>query len=291
MKSVNEDELNKENSFFHFSPASAFESVIENGLKADIGPNAKNAERTKKVFFSKGELGLLQMMDVWIKWEMNRMFRNNVEWHREFIVDNAYIHDDFKKDKVFEKYYNDMKNRVYYVLDLKEGIDYSSNDVDEPKKNAIEDKIFKSSMNKKSISYLYMDKFYFPYGDMRTDKVEPFNMHTYRGKGVEPEKITLVKVLEKDENGNNIEKNDALSVAMHIYEKNRDKEQEYDLLDDFIKYAKLRNRDAKNNAKKENENKKIVDEIKASQNVLNRMSDKIRYYHDQKSDVFFEEER
>ena len=224
------------------------------------------------------------MQEVWLKWEMNRMFRAEMSWNREFL-ERKYLGDELKKIAVFKKFYNDMKERVYYQLDLKDGEDFSYDDIDETKIDALKNKKDRKEVKEKTgidlkpYHYLYLSEFYFPFGNVDDRKMEKFNMHTFNGKGVEPEKISLVKIVEKD-GEREIEKNDALSVGIHIYDKNKDKISEFDLLHDFITFVKNRLKDEKEQGI--SSEGKVVDEIKKEQNILNRMNDKIGYFYNQK---------
>lgn len=54
MKRVILEELDKENTFFHFTRKENIKSIEQNGLMSTKGQNAKNVEITPKIFFQKG---------------------------------------------------------------------------------------------------------------------------------------------------------------------------------------------------------------------------------------------
>ena len=61
-------------SFFHFTGEENLINIQEIGLQPRIGMNSNGLEKTSKIFFSKGFDGLLQNLDVWIKFKFHRAF-------------------------------------------------------------------------------------------------------------------------------------------------------------------------------------------------------------------------
>ena len=136
MDKISLENLN-ENSFFHFTKKDNLTDISINGLKSIIGENAFGLEKDAKIFFSQGEQGVLKVMEVWLRWLMNKIHgindrleiyhgesideRNNrlSKWVREFISGD-YLEDTQKKEILFEYFYNYLKERVYLVLDLEE---------------------------------------------------------------------------------------------------------------------------------------------------------------------------
>ena len=228
-------------SFFHFTGEENLINIQEIGLQPRIGMNSNGLEKTSKIFFSKGFDGLLQNLDVWIKYKFHRAF-NEVdgygfykgktieerkrlveEWEKEFLSKD-YLKDDEKKEKVFEKIYKGIKTQKYLLLDLEKEIDFKYNDIDEIKEYNLEEK------NKgNSTRYLYAKEMYGNYSNVDSNIVDKWNMHTLPNYGVAKEKIS--KVITKDG------KDDALSILQYIYINYRNKEDKYDILDDFMTYS------------------------------------------------------
>ena len=73
MKKITIDDL-PENSFFHFTHISNIEDIKENGLKSTVGENSAGIENTPKVFFSVGEMGILEIMEVWLRILINKIY-------------------------------------------------------------------------------------------------------------------------------------------------------------------------------------------------------------------------
>lgn len=228
-------------SFFHFTGEENLMNIQEVGLQPQIGINSNGLEKTSKIFFSKGFDGLLQNLDVWIKYKFHRAF-NEVdgydfykgkqikerkklieEWLDEFLSKD-YLKDEEKKEKVFEKIYEGIKTQKYLLLNLEEEIDFKYDDIDEIKKYNLKEK------NKGNPTrYLYAKEMYGNYSNIDSIIVDKWNMHTLVNHEISKEKIS--KIITKDG------KDDALSILQYVYINYRKKDDKYDILDDFMKYS------------------------------------------------------
>jgi len=61
-------EIDLEHSFFHYTNKQNLDSILKFGLEPRIGESALYVEKTPKVFFAKGEKGIITIIDVWLKW-------------------------------------------------------------------------------------------------------------------------------------------------------------------------------------------------------------------------------
>ena len=240
MKKIVLEELDKENAFFHFTNKDNIRSIEQNGLIATKGQNAKNAEQTPKIFFSKGTEGILELTDVWIKWMMNNAysiknlygFYNGLSkqqiiekassWDKEF-RDRTYLEDKEKKEKVFELVYQKMKQGVYLSLDLESGKDFDYLDIDENKEKSLQ---LKRKGN--IVNYLYTKEMYGSYSNVDSIKMEKWNMHTILYKNIDKERVSQVITKSGEE--------DILSIIRVIYQKNN----KYDILNDYMDYVEKR---------------------------------------------------
>lgn len=227
---MNRIELNTINNdvFYHFTNRDNYESIDKYGLIPNIGDNANGIEKTKKVFFSKGNIGLLRICDVWInwyiyrislydnvlkyknisedeKWKLKKEFRNN-------FTNGLYYNEDYIKI-AYEAFMQFMNSNIILKLDLDKN-DYDENDIDEAKDREIPD---------------FMNRMYLGYYTS-SDKVETFNMHTKSGIGIDIDKISKI---ESDNNDK------ALYILKNIYEKEKDKDENlrFTFLDSFINYV------------------------------------------------------
>lgn len=225
VKKVIINDLDKDNTLFHFDVHDlAF--IEEFGFIADIGPDSKNAEKTPKVFFSKGVKGILDIIDVWLIWRMNKDHQNTKGWTKEFLS-GLYLDNKEKREITFDNMYIWLKQRKYYKVDLEEGIDYLKNDVDEAKESAIQDKRCESK-NYIPWKFLFAYEMYKGKIKHKDNTMEDWNMHTITGKNISPDKISLVQT----EDG----KTDALSIVKVLYQQYPSKD-EFRLLGLFIEYC------------------------------------------------------
>lgn len=219
--------------FFHFTERCNLESISKNGLISQVGKHSASIEENPKIFFAEGCENVLKLNDVWLKWLMNRMFGfyslsrslegnslkfNLLKWQNEYLS-KAYKTDEKKKKVLFEKMYKQMDKRVFLALNLTINEDYDLNDTDEVKARLFQ--------NKNSLDYLFFKEMYGNYSDMDTIVMERWNMHTLKNINIKPQNITIMEVNGSD---------NALDILIFFYDKFKD--QKYDLLDDFIKYAK-----------------------------------------------------
>ena len=132
------------------------------------------------------------------------------------------MEDIEKKSKLFEYFYNYLKERTYLTLDITDGIEYDSNDLDE---NKVDIKTNSNYITKEFAKIMYCE-----FSDIDNPIMDEWNMHTKTGIGVDKEKIKQVAT--------NDGRTDMLSIVLYLYDKYKDIPHSKFLLDDFIKYAK-----------------------------------------------------
>ena len=229
MKEITLSSLDIDNTLFHFDVRD-ISFIEENGFPANIGRDSKNAETTPKVFFSKGIKGVLELIDVWIIWRMNRDHQNSDNWTKEFLS-GEYLKDEEKKEITFNNMYEWLSQRRYYKLDLIEGIDYLKNDIDEAKQSALDDKSKKENTKEIPWKFLFAYEMYKGKINHNDASMEDWNMHTITGHGISTNKISLIQ----DENG----KDDALTIIELLYQQYQNKE-EFRILNSFMEYCQSR---------------------------------------------------
>ena len=109
MKYVKIINLDKNNTFFHFSRIANRNSIERDGLQAVAGGENEevNDKNNPTIYFSKGIEGFLKTVDVWTRWEYFRCVKNtDKEIKRGF--------KRYEKDimhTVYEKLYEDFKKK------------------------------------------------------------------------------------------------------------------------------------------------------------------------------------
>lgn len=181
--------------YFHFTKKSNLESINENGLIPQKGRHAKYIEETEKVFFVKGLDNLLILFDCWINVYKkvplvpvskvtyglgSKAMRSR--YFPMFLVDiylklikKSKRHKEYAY-KVFDKLLDEC---VLLQLDIKEGKDFSFDDIDEIKTRGYK--------KRHLIELGYSEK----YSDMTSSNMDNWNLHTSNNRGIESNKIKL----------------------------------------------------------------------------------------------------
>lgn len=228
MNTIDLNEFDGENAFYHFTSRDNYESISLNGLIPSIGDNANGIEKTSKVFFSKGNIGFLRICDVWINWFIYRIsLYNSVLKYKDITKEERMnLKRKFREDFTNGLYYTEdnvnyaitwmmeyMKSNIVLKLDIPHD-DYDELDIDEAKLHEKEE-----FTNRMYLGYI-----------TSSDKVESFNMHTKSGVGVDKEKISKVTTNDDDS---------ALSILKEIYKEEKEKNNglEFAFLDRFMNYV------------------------------------------------------
>lgn len=118
MKRIRIDELDIDNTYFHFTREKWIEDIEKNGVTAEPPERENMVARDKEnpcIYFSAGSDGLLKTIDVWIRWEYN-----NIASEMRLPSGHRGINEEVLQ-KTYEKVYEDFKKRKYLKLDLIEG--------------------------------------------------------------------------------------------------------------------------------------------------------------------------
>ena len=232
------------NTCFHFSRIDNRKSIEKYGLQAvPGGENEAANDKNKTIYFSRGFLSILKVVDVWARWEYNRYasqekskghrIKREYKMHKIEGKDESYD-KEVMREIIFNKLYEDFKNRQYYTVDLIEGKngDFEFGDIDVKK-------IFtRDNDGRPSLEVLWL---YGPYSDFGTsekpnNEQEEWNMNTKSGDRIIPSE--RLKIVETQEG-----RTDGLSVIIEVYEKYRktipkENDSMFEILDNFIAYAK-----------------------------------------------------
>lgn len=235
MQYINSKDLDYINSFFHFSRIDNRDSIEQNALQAVAGGEneAGNDRDNKTIYFSKGISGVLKAIDVWARWEYDTYVSKS---DRDINYGYQGYDKSVMKEIIFDKLYNDFKNRQYYIVDLKEGKDGEFEYVDIDVKKVL-------ARDKNGVPYRGAVWKYGEFSDWGTldnpnNVQENWNMNTKIGeRTISSDRLKIIET----ESG----RTDALSFALESYSKFRAlvPEQDspmYEILDNFMSYAKER---------------------------------------------------
>ena len=164
----------------------------------------------------------------------------DVQLKRKMGIDVKFGHEEVDSDilkEVYEKMYADLKDRIYYSVELKEGIDYEEDGIDDKKVD------LKTRLENNDIPEYIVEDVKWQYGDGEYGnfddiKQEKWNRNTIRGKVIDPEKLTQII----SENGSL----NALDIMLEKYE-NYDKTKLENLkeLEELVEYCKERKKEEK----------------------------------------------
>ena len=222
--------------FLHFTRKNNQEDIEKRGLD----PQAKkenavaNDKEVPVVYFSEGIDGMFETLNTWVRFEYYMKVQEKRREGIDVKLGNEEIDSDILKE-VHEKMYEDLKDRIYYSVDLEEGIDYFEDGVDD-KKVDLAERIKNMNIPEdivKDVRWQYGDG---DYGNFDDIKQEKWNRNTIRGKVIEPEKLMQIA----SENGSL----SALDIILEKYE-NYDKTKLENLkeLEELVEYCKERKKE------------------------------------------------
>jgi len=250
--------------FLHFTRKNNQESIEKGGLNPNVEKEnaVGNDKEVPVVYFSEGLDGMFETLNTWVRFE----YYMKVQEKRRIGIDVKFGHEEVDSDilkEVYEKMYDDLKDRIYYSVDLEEGIDYEKDGIDDKKvdlktrleNNDIPERIVED------VKWQYGDG---DYGNFDDIKQEKWNRNTIRGKVIEPEKLMQIA----SENGSL----SALDIMLEKYE-NYDKTKLENLkeLEKLVEYCKERKKEEQEleideqifeeNKKKESITQKLLNQV------------------------------
>ena len=253
--------------FLHFTRKNNQESIEKIGLDPNVKKeNAVGNDReVPVVYFSEGLDGMFEILNTWVRTE----YYMNVQSKRRAGIKVKFGHDERDPKilkEVYEKMYNDLKDRIYYSVDLEEGIDYFEDGVDD-KKVDVAERIKNMDIQEeivKDVRWQYGDR---QYGNFDDIKQEKWNRNTIRGKVIEPEKLTQI-VSDKGDV-------DALNIILEKYEKyDKTKLGNLKELEELVEYCKERKIEEQELVVDEQKNEENAKKEITTQSLLNQVFDK-----------------
>ena len=208
---------------------------------------------------------MFEILNTWVRTE----YYMNVQLKRRLGLDVKFGHEEVDSDilkEVYEKMYDDLKDRIYYSVDLQEGIDYEKDGIDDKKvdlktrleNNDIPERIVED------VKWQYGDG---QYGNFDDIKQEKWNRNTIRGKVIEPQKLTQIV----SENGSS----SALDIILEKYESNdKTKIENLKELEELVEYCKERKKEEQELVVDEQKNEENAKKEITTQSLLKQVYDK-----------------
>ncbi len=192
MENYNLSKKDLYSNYFHFTDGKNLESIAQKGLIPNIGCNAKNIEKTKKIFFVEGLDNLLILFDCWINalyyipvipfiYKLGAFFLRH-KWFPNAIGDSYFKVLKVSKlhqKRAFKKLDKILDNGILLNLKLQENIDFKYDDQDEIKSRGY----IKSHLEVCG----YSEK----YSDLNSNIMDKWNMHTFTNHIIDSKKIMI----------------------------------------------------------------------------------------------------
>lgn len=226
IKTVKFSEIDEGKKFFHFTREKYISQILKRGLRGDLSvrENAVGGDYDNPaVYFSEGEEGLLKTLDVWIRWEYNRIANRNHLPSGDMVITPIAL------QKTFERIFEDFKDRRYFQLDLVEGKDRRNSDFSHESEDFKKSKVIKNGGPGHATRWMFGS-----YTNWDTNELEDWNMMTHvGGRPIEKDRIAMIT----DERG----RSDAISVIQDVYERNKDISKNWNItyVDSFMKYVNV----------------------------------------------------
>ncbi len=196
---INKNDLNS--NYFHFTYKKNLESINSKGLVPNIGNNAKNIEKTKKIFFVEGLDNLLILFDCWINalyyipvipfiYKLGAFFLR-CKWFPNIIGDSYFKVLKVSKlhqRRAFKKLDKILDYGILLKLDLEENIDFKYDDKDEIKSRGY---------IKRHLEICGYSK---KYSNLNSNIMDKWNMHTLTDRVVDIKKIKICSLNNNNSN-------------------------------------------------------------------------------------------
>lgn len=130
MNSVNIEDLDLNNEYFHFTARKNLPSIEKQGLIAMIGDASKMVQDKPRVCLSKGGKGILGIKNSFIhEFKKLRICDIPLEYRKYFNIIDFSSEDIVNESMVFDALERRFRDEVYLVVDAREGEDFLSEEI------------------------------------------------------------------------------------------------------------------------------------------------------------------
>lgn len=127
---VNINDIDLNNSYFHFTSASNLEQIINEGLKPQIGDASKlKNEKVPRVYMSKGGKGVIEIKNSFIH-ELKKLRICDIppEYRKYFEIKDYSIEQQVDEQAVYDAMEKRFRDEVYFKVDATEDEDFMIED-------------------------------------------------------------------------------------------------------------------------------------------------------------------
>lgn len=130
MKVINIEDIDLNNSYFHFTERINLPSIESEGLKAQVGDASGLVQDEPRVCLSQGGKGILGIKNSFI-FEFKKLRICDIpEGYREYFdISDFSSKEQVQENAVYDALEKRFKNEIYFVVDAEEGVDFSREDI------------------------------------------------------------------------------------------------------------------------------------------------------------------
>ncbi len=130
MKQINIEDIDINNSYFHFTEKSNLSSIEEQGLKAQVGDASKMVNDRPRVCLSKGGKGLLGIKNSFI-YEFKKLKICDIPegYRKYFSIKDFSSNEIIETTAVYDALEKRFKDEIYLLVDAQEGEDFFSEEI------------------------------------------------------------------------------------------------------------------------------------------------------------------
>ncbi len=130
MNSLNIENIDLNNSFFHFTAKDNLESIDEKGLIAQIGDASKMVNDKPRVCLSRGGKGILGIKNSFIHMFKNLRVCDIPEEYRKYFKINDFSNTNkVSPELVYDAMEKRFRDEIYLKVDAKEGEDFTRDEI------------------------------------------------------------------------------------------------------------------------------------------------------------------
>lgn len=126
IRTVDIDNIDLNNSYFHFTSINNLSKISNEGLKAQIGDASKmKREKKSRVYMSKGGKGVLEIKNSFIyEFKRLRICDIPIEYRKYFNIKNYSKEEQVAETDVYDAMERRFKDEIYFKVDAIEGEDF-----------------------------------------------------------------------------------------------------------------------------------------------------------------------
>ena len=127
IKTINIENIDLKNSFFHFTCRNNLSKINNEGLKAQVG-DASNmkSEKESRVYMSKGSKGVIEIKNAFIyEFKKLKICDIPIEYRKYFNIQDYSKKEQVTETDVYDAMEKRFKDEIYFKIDARENEDFS----------------------------------------------------------------------------------------------------------------------------------------------------------------------